>query len=239
MKKILIALESEIISRQLQEQLSGLHCVLTCHNGLDAAEILMEQNPDVLVLDLRLPGIDGVTLLRAARDSGMGTQVIAMTDYLSDHIARALEQLGVASVLRYDSRASCVMVSILELLQQDQKETPLLQIQRALVLLGFKCNTTGYHITEQAIYCYWQNPGLPITPALYPMVAKVCNGTVSQVEKAIRSSVESAWKTGDKQLWRLYFGMDKNGKAAKPSNGDFLARISCCITENRQVRKNA
>ena len=99
MKKSLIALESEIISRQLQEQLSGLHCVLTCHNGLDAAEILMEQNPDVLVLDLRLPGIDGVTLLRAARDSGMGTQVIAMTDYLSDHIARALEQAGPGDVI--------------------------------------------------------------------------------------------------------------------------------------------
>ena len=240
MKKILIAVESETMSRQLQEQLSGLHCVLVCHNGLDAAEILREQNPDVLLLDLRLPGIDGITLLQAARDSGIRMPVIAMADYVSEHIARALGQLEVSSVLRMDSRASCVLVRILELLQQDQQNDQHFQLQRILALLGFKLNTAGYRITEQAIYCYRENPGQHITTQLYPKVADLCNGTVSQVEKAIRSSVEAAWKAGDKQLWRLYFGSDANGKPMKPSNGDFLARISLCLTEKQErERKNA
>lgn len=239
MKKILIAVESEILSRQLQEQLSGPHCVFVCHNGPDAAEFLREQSPDVLLLDLRLPGIDGVTLLQAARDSGMRMQVIALADFLSDHIVRVLEQLEVSSVLRLDSRAACVLVRILELLQQDRQNDQHFRLQRILALLGFKLRTTGCRITEQAIYCYWENPVQHITTELYPRVAELCSGTASQVEKAIRCSVEAAWKSGDKQLWRLYFGSDKNGKPMKPSNGEFLARIRLCITEDRQKRKNA
>ena len=183
-----------------------MYCVLVCHNGLDAAELLLEQNPDVLVVDLRLPGIDGVTLLQMARDSGIRVQTIVLADYLSNHIAWILERLEIASVLRYDSSVHCITARVLELLQDAKYEEPRMQIQRTLALLGFKLNTTGYRITEQAIYCYWENPGQQVTKQLYPLVAVLCSGTASQVEKAIRSSVETAWKNGDRQVWKMYFG---------------------------------
>ena len=241
MKKILIAVQSETMSRQLQEQLSQLHCVMVCHNGLDAAEILREHNPEVLLVDLRLPGIDGIALLQIARHSGVSSRVIVLADYVSEYIYQALGHLKMSCLMRYDSRITCLTARILELLQENQQEDPRLQIQRILALLGFKMNTTGYRITEQAVYCCWENPAQPVTTGLYPLVANLCGGTVSQVEKAIRSSVEAAWKTGDQQIWRLYFAAGKNGKPAKPSNGDFLARISLCIAENVQEpeRKNA
>lgn len=241
MKKILIAVQSETISLPLQEQLSGLHCVMVCHNGLDAAEILREQNPDVVLLDLRLPGIDGITLLQIARQSGISARVIALADYISAYISQALQHLEVSCLLRYDSKISCMTVRILELLQEDQWENPCLQIQRILAMLGFKMNTAGYRITEQALCCYLENPMQQITTRLYPEVAQLCGGSASQVEKAIRSSVEAAWKTGDKQIWRLYFAVGKNGKTIKPSNGEFLARICRCLTENsrKTERKNA
>lgn len=235
MKTILIAIQSEILAQQLQEQLSQLYPVLVCYNGQDAAEILLEQNPEVLVLDLRISGIDGITLLQAARDSGIGTQVIALADYMSDYIIRALEQLKVCCLMRYDCKPAHLTARILELLYQDQQEDPQLKIRRILAQLGFKMNTQGFRIIEQALFCYWQDPSQPVTTQLYPKVAELCGGSASQVEKAIRSSVEAAWKSGDKQLWRMYFTFGKNGKPVKPSNGDFLSRISHCVAREKET----
>ena len=235
MKKILIAIQSENMTQQLQGQLSQLYCVMVCHTGQDAAQILLEQNPEVLVLDLRLPGIDGITLLQAARDGGIKPRVIALEDYVSGYMLRALEQLQVCCLMRFDCQISYLTARIVELLHQNQQEDPRVQIRRILAQLGFKMNTQGFRILEKAIYCYWEDTSQSVTTKLYPKVAELCGGSASQVEKAIRSSVEAAWKNGDKQLWRMYFAAGKNGKPEKPSNGDFLARISRCIIREEKT----
>ena len=241
MKKILIAVHSVQMAQQLHEQLGQMYCVIVCHNGVDAIEILQEHNPEVLVLDIRLSGMDGVTLLQIARHNGIHAQVIALADCLSDYILRALEQLEVSCLLRYDCSVSCIAARAMELVQQDCQDTPQMQFQRILALLGFRMNTVGCRITEQALCSYAENPSVHITTGLYPRVAKLCGGSVSQVEKAVRSSIESAWKNGDPQIWRMYFSTGKNGKAEKPSNGEFFARISRCVMQecNEQKRKNA
>lgn len=223
------------MAQQLREQLSGLYCAMVCHTGQDAAQILLEQNPEVLVLDLRLPGIDGITLLQAARDSGMESRVIALEDYVSPYMVRALEQLKVCCLMGLNCHISHLTARIVELLHQNHQEDPRVQIRRILARLGFKMNTQGFRILEQTIYCYWEDPSQPVTTRLYPKVAELCGGNTAQVEKAIRSSVEAAWKNGDKQLWRMYFAAGKNGKPEKPSNGDFLARISRCITREAEM----
>jgi two-component system, NtrC family, response regulator AtoC len=53
--------------------------VLTAENGTQAESVLLNQEPDVALLDIRMPGLDGLTLLRRAREGGSDTALIVMT----------------------------------------------------------------------------------------------------------------------------------------------------------------
>jgi two-component system response regulator AtoC len=53
--------------------------VLTAENGTQAESLLLNQEPDVALLDIRMPGLDGLTLLRRAREGGSDTALIVMT----------------------------------------------------------------------------------------------------------------------------------------------------------------
>jgi two-component system response regulator AtoC len=53
--------------------------ILTAENGTQAESLLLQQKPDVALLDIRMPGLDGLTLLRRAREHGSDTALIVMT----------------------------------------------------------------------------------------------------------------------------------------------------------------
>jgi DNA-binding response OmpR family regulator len=63
-KKILIAETSLEFSEQLCDILENRYDLRVCYSGLMAKELLEEFCPDVLVMDLALPGLDGISLLK-------------------------------------------------------------------------------------------------------------------------------------------------------------------------------
>lgn len=223
MKKILVAMESSALSEYLQDQLSPYFPVILCQNGEAAAELLRELTPQLLVVDLQLPGMDGITLVRLARDCGLQCRVIALSAFISDYIATALEQLQVDCLMRCGCDVHFLINRMIELL--DAPVCPW-EICRLLTLLGLPVNSAGFRYTQCAISLYLQNPGIPITAGLYPAVALQCGATPTQVEKAIRCCIEAAWKAGDPRLWRMYFPCNRSGMAKKPVNRVFIATIA-------------
>lgn len=231
MKKILIAMDSQLQSQQLNLQLSGQYCVAVCNCGEDALNIIKKFQPDLMVVDLFLSDIDGVSLLELFFASGIRPRVIAISPYISDYVTAALERLQVNCLLRSSCNIKYLAARIVDLLNWEETPTTQAKIDYILAVLGFKMNTSGYRITRLALQLYVQNPNQAITSSLYPSVAHGCGGTVTQVEKAIRDSITGAWKDRNDQIWSTYFTIGKNGKVSKPSNGDFLARIGYCICE--------
>jgi DNA-binding response OmpR family regulator len=53
--------------------------VLSAETGTQAQSLLTNEEPDVVLLDIRMPGLDGLTVLRSARAGGLGTPLIVMT----------------------------------------------------------------------------------------------------------------------------------------------------------------
>ena len=53
--------------------------VSSAETGTEAHSLLMNEELDVALLDIRMPGLDGLTILRRAREGGLGTSVIVMT----------------------------------------------------------------------------------------------------------------------------------------------------------------
>lgn len=86
--------------------------VQSVNDGLKALDLLANELYDVLVLDLRMPGMGGVELLRAIRERDVHTPVILLTGHLSiKQLAEAMKEC-VAEVLlkpcRVDTLVSCI-----------------------------------------------------------------------------------------------------------------------------------
>jgi DNA-binding NarL/FixJ family response regulator len=68
-------------------------------SGPDALDLVDRLNPDVLMLDLELPGLDGVAVLRRLREHGATTRVIAFTVFDTDDRIIGAVEAGAAGYL--------------------------------------------------------------------------------------------------------------------------------------------
>ena len=64
------------------------------HDGETALEMVKGEAPDVMVLDLRMPGIDGVEVLRKVKKAHPQVQVIILTGHGSEQDQEVCMQLG-------------------------------------------------------------------------------------------------------------------------------------------------
>lgn len=78
--RILIVEDEPDLLDALKKQLqSSGYSVDDCGNGLDAEDYLKMATYDAVVLDIMLPGIDGLTLLKKMRAEGNTTHVLLLT----------------------------------------------------------------------------------------------------------------------------------------------------------------
>lgn len=78
--KVLVAEDDKETAEFIRRGLADLgHDVTVTANGLDAAELLLSEPPDVVVLDRMLPGLDGVSVVKRARDAGIAVPILLLT----------------------------------------------------------------------------------------------------------------------------------------------------------------
>jgi len=80
MSRILIVEDEEVLTDSLQDILEGEgHQVLTAQNGMDALDTLAHEQLDLVLLDLMLPLVDGLTVLQTLRRDAPSTPVLVVT----------------------------------------------------------------------------------------------------------------------------------------------------------------
>lgn len=78
--RILIAEDEVTIARALKVMLEkNKYAVDIVHNGLDAVDFILAAYYDALVLDIMMPGMDGITVLKAVRSRGITTPALFLT----------------------------------------------------------------------------------------------------------------------------------------------------------------
>jgi DNA-binding NarL/FixJ family response regulator len=96
-----------VVSQQLELELVG-----EAADGAEAVTIVRERRPDVVLMDLRMPRMDGVTAIRAIRAEFPDVRVLALTTYEGDvDIHRALEA-GARGYLTKDMLLTDVLSAI-------------------------------------------------------------------------------------------------------------------------------
>lgn len=101
-------------------------------------------------------------------------------------------------------------------------------IRKVLLELGVPDHLLGhqYLVTALTIAAKDQSAVSAITSYLYPTIAEQHNTTGSKVERTIRHAIESAWDRGDLEVLAKYFGNTVSRHKGKPTNREFIARIS-------------
>lgn len=95
MKKVLVVDDEEIVRLSHMRTLAGHSCTVELARGGDQALQKMQMEPaDVVLMDLRMPGMDGLTALKAIKEKWPETEVVIITGYPSVFTAREAIKLG-------------------------------------------------------------------------------------------------------------------------------------------------
>ncbi|MBO5316920.1 MAG: response regulator [Oscillospiraceae bacterium] len=238
--KLLLADSSEMFCAALKTQLERSHEVQICHDGLTVAQILFDNCPDLLVLDMMLPGLDGFTVLQTLRDTGRCVPVIVLANRLTQFEYNWLQSLQVDSVLIKPCTICETMMRIQEVARYHNGREACASaggtLERILLSLGLRMNLAGYEYVSLASQFLSEDPGRTLTKEIYPAVAAVCGATPQSVERAIRTVIRDAWMRRNENVWRLYFSVGRDGSIPCPQNGTFLMRIAGCLM---QLKKKA
>lgn len=240
-RKLLIADGSAAFCGALTDMLGGAYETRICCDGIQTRALLEEFRPDVLVLDLTLPGLDGIAVLRELAGRSQRPAILVTTRLLSPYIQHAVEALDVdyLVVKPCDIRALADRIHDLaqEPLAPQILTSPELSASNMLLDLDISIKRRGFRCLETAVVLFSQNPGQSMTKELYPAVARQCGGNGEAVERAIRGAVHAAWERRDEAAWRRYFRPCRGGMVPRPTNTAFIAALAECL--RRQTRDSA
>ena len=111
-----VLVEDNQVFREALELLFSLQddidVVAAVDNGSDAAAVCAAQLPDVVVLDYRLPGLDGLQAANAVREAAPDARVVFLTASLSPSEARQLFEAGAVACLTKDSELDAIIGAI-------------------------------------------------------------------------------------------------------------------------------
>lgn len=223
---LLIADSNEEFTLALAEVLQERYHVRCCCNGREALSLFRSMQPDVVVLDLMLPELDGISLLQTAAREGQTPMVLAITDLVSEYILEAIRQLGIGYLMRKpcDVQATAARVGDLRQLLHPQAaiQDTYSRTGDVLISMGFLPKHNGYHYVRECIVRCARHPGQSVTKILYPEVGAQFHAESTSVEHSIRTALSYAWKHGNPQVWAAYFpDLDRC-----PSNAVFISRMA-------------
>ena len=89
--------------RLILETQDGYEVIGEAENGQQALVLLESVTPDVILLDLNMPILDGLNFLKKFNSLGKDIPVIVLTTYNEDHLLLEAVELGVASYLLKDT----------------------------------------------------------------------------------------------------------------------------------------
>ncbi len=109
--------------------LDGLECLFAgkegfevqarCSNGEEALAAVRRFRPEVIILNLHMPGMDGIAVARVLREEGLPSRVVILTSTLDEHEALECLRLGAAGIVLKDMAPSLVLQCVQKVVAGD------------------------------------------------------------------------------------------------------------------------
>ncbi|WP_079708549.1 sporulation transcription factor Spo0A [Paraliobacillus ryukyuensis] len=224
---------------------SDIEVVGTAYNGKESLEIIEEKEPDVIILDIIMPHMDGLAVLGKIKQMELKKKpnVIMLTAFGQEEVTKNAVNLGASYFILkpfdLDNLADQIrqvygmpVSDSRPLKQKSTKENEKFDLETSITHIiheiGVPAHIKGYMYLREAITMVYNDIELlgSITKVLYPDIAKKFNTTASRVERAIRHAIEVAWSRGNIESISSLFGYTVNVSKAKPTNSEFIAMVA-------------
>jgi two-component system, NarL family, nitrate/nitrite response regulator NarL len=113
--RVLVADDHPIYRQGLAETISrrvDLELVGEAESGSDALELIQKLNPDVAVIDMKMPGLGGMEVARAILEADLPTQVLFLSGYLESATVYEAVQAGARGYISKDHDAEMICEAI-------------------------------------------------------------------------------------------------------------------------------
>ncbi|MGO1713082.1 MAG: sporulation transcription factor Spo0A [Senegalia sp. (in: firmicutes)] len=253
---ILIADDNRDFCNILTEYLTtqeDVNVIGKANDGLEALDMISEKVPDVLVLDIIMPYLDGLGVLEKLNTINLEKypKIIVLSAVGEDKITQRAIGLGadyyVVKPFDFevfmkrirqltgnmdDSNKRNINASksngIINKNTYNQAKTLEANITHIIHEIGVPAHIKGYLYLREGIGMVVERVDLlsAVTKELYPEIAKKFNTTPSRVERAIRHAIEVAWSRGKVDTINNLFGYTVENHKGKPTNSEFIAMVA-------------
>ena len=224
--------------------------VLKAKNGEEMCQIIKDRKPDVVLLDLIMPKMDGLTVMeKVGQDNTVGKHpyFIVITAVGQEKITEDAFDKGANYYIMkpFNNRMLLERIKSVRNLSRNPErknddittdntlktENLESRVTNMLHEIGIPAHIKGYHYLRDAIIMAVNDMDVlnAITKILYPTVAKKYQTTSSRVERAIRHAIEVAWSRGKLDTLDELFGYTVSTGKGKPTNSEFIALIADTI----------
>ncbi len=238
-----------ILSDYLKSQ-HGFEIVGIAKDGLEAIELITVKLPDIVVLDIIMPHLDGLEVLEKLNTMNLERfpKVIVLSAVGQEKITQRALTLGAEYyvIKPFDldvfskrlkecmgnMSASPERRSLIEhssIVKHSTTERDLeAAITNVIHEIGVPAHIKGYLYLRDSITMVINNVELlsAVTKELYPSIARKYNTTSSRVERAIRHAIEVAWGRGRVDVINNLFGYTIHNQKGKPTNSEFIALVA-------------
>src|SRR5690625_5090343 len=227
------------------ESQDDMEIVGVAYNGRECLDLIEESDPDVLILDIIMPHIDGLGVLTKLRAMELTNtpNIIMLTAFGQDEVMKKAVALGASYFILKPFDLDNLVEQIREVHDPGGKTLPFstkdrkekkpqrnleADITNIIHEIGVPAHIKGYMYLREAISMLYNDIELlgSITKVLYPEIAEHFNTTASRVERAIRHAIEIAWSRGNVDAISSLFGYTVSVTKAKPTNSEFIAMVA-------------
>ncbi|MBR1653473.1 MAG: sporulation transcription factor Spo0A [Clostridia bacterium] len=233
-----------------------LEVVGVAKDGKEASELISITKPDIAILDVIMPHLDGLGVLEKINESQMEKKPICimLSAVGQEKITQRAIDLGAQYYIIKPFEIEVLIKRIREIKTfgtmgnrvsfiNKEIRAPYIEIQQekknasenleALVTniiheVGVPAHIKGYQYLREAIMMVVKDIDVinQITKQLYPEIANKYHTTPSRVERAIRHAIEVAWARGQVDTVESIFGYTVSTSKGKPTNSEFIAMIA-------------
>ena len=220
--------------------INGYSVCACCNDGQSAIDNIVNLQPDVVILDLILPKVDGFAVLDFISKKLLTKHplVIVVSALTQDAFVNKALSAGANDFLakpfsldslktHIDALFSGAPISTVSLSKSKSKVIEE-QITTVFLTIGIPAHIKGYQYLREAIKLTFEHPNYinNITKELYPAIAQKFETTPSKVERAIRHAIEIAWNRGRIESINTIFGIKVYNNADRPTNSEFIALVA-------------
>ena len=121
-------------------------------------------------------------------------------------------------------------------IQSQKGHTEQCLVSETLLKLGMPAKLRGSKYLQQAVYMLQTDPAQLYTKELYPALGKIFEVDGKRVERCIRNAIHTTWRKCDENIWSQYFVTGNDGHVIRPTNAEFISRLSGIVLAEQQKR---